>query len=60
MSEKNVLRDRHLRDQVQLLINDGDAGREGIGGGIENLGFTADSKLAGGRGMKSAQRFEQG
>ena len=60
VAEVDVFRDGHLGDEVQLLVDDRDAGRHGVGGGLENIRRAADPEPAGGGGVGAAESLEQG
>ncbi len=59
MAQEKILGHRKFRDQVQFLIDDGDAGVEGRGGIAEIDGASRDADRAGGRRVRAGEGFEQ-
>jgi hypothetical protein len=59
VAEEEVLGDAHLGDEVQLLIDHGDAGGEGVGGVVKRAGLSVEGEGAAGRRVGAAEDFKE-
>ena len=58
-AEEQVLHHRELRDEVELLVDDGGAGRLGVAGRADRDGLAVDVDAAGVGGVGAAQDLHQ-
>ena len=58
-ADQEVFRDRHLGHEMELLINDGDAGGDCLGGRGEDALRAVEAHGAGGRVVGAAEDFKQ-
>ena len=59
LAHHEVFQHRVPRHQMKVLMHHADAGRQRIGGGVDDEGFTADADAAGVGGIQSEQDIHQ-